>query len=355
MSCCLIITIFFILIILYILLNQNNKFFKLEHFFDARFVTYNLDTCCQNDYFIVNRVGGKNYFLKQTNNVLSFEEYINEDKLYENNTDEETYRFRIIRLETNYQIVNLTNNFSNIIIMKSGNVGDNQKLKYRIQSITNGNFLMNKKDSDYDGNQVYLNPSEICNGNGIGNNRRNYKLSVEGNPVNTEEISGRDTSILLSNSSMCPETYPYPINEFDPNDDNFTDTDDFNIQYDKIKQRSKCSTQPPIIETQYFNNTSGNIIDCFKPPCKTFNIPRGECYTIENKTTTGNGNEKYKVHIKNPINLLTQNDLKRLEFMIICYNCSGNIKTGREEDRTQLCTNCTNINLNNKLAKARLT
>ena len=127
---------------------------------------------------------------------------------------------------------------------------------------------------------IIYKPEQVCSGNGNGdpNVNSNYQYSTG---LITDEDPTRDRSILVSQSGMCPRDKPYPVNtkvrETEP---------DFGYQYDVINQRVKCSSQIPRSSNDYTLSNNNNTVDCTSPPCKSFNVPEGKCFTVHNNTVT---------------------------------------------------------------------
>lgn len=371
MDCCLIITLILIILIIFSIYNnckkidENFNTLQVDQVFrnyitgGGGYVNTGLNTanffrniiplgqCTNNQFFIYNEIEGNKYYLKKESGNLKFERIENNDQ-YRTDTLDSTFKFTIVNINhngnkyfgidlrgINSQI--LKNNFMRAFIFKQNMESQrSDQIKYYIQSYNYGNFLMNKITTNSP-NNIYnsqnldlfiYRPEDLCDGTGFGeeNEGLKYKYSIG---IETQEPNNRDKSILRSDSSICPEDFPYSTNE----KSEVTDSE-FNYEYQQVKQRSLCSNEQ--VMAPYYDESSGTTIPCDDPPCKSFTVPKGKCYI-----NTPNQNNSKTVHIKDPTNmglstlpqlelddgsLITEEEIEnRKLFNIVCACNTGNI------------------------------
>ena len=405
MDCCLIITLILIILIIFTIYNNykkiDEKFYstQVDFAFERNLNSLGyvntglvkpaffgnivpLEECTNRQFFIYNEINGEKYFLKKENGALKFEHKrpLPSDS---GRVPSSVYSFDINTINTfKFTIVNNSNffgidlrdissqtlkdNFIRCFIFKQ-NSGSKRsgEIKYYIQSYNYGHFLMNKtnkKEGETLSDDIYsmnnreqnlnsfiFRPQELCSGNGRGDENvgSNYAYS-EGIETNenidvsespTESI--RDTSILRNRSSLCPQDYPYAVNESEDIIDS-----EFGYEYQRVTQRNRCSDLPPI--TRYYTpQPNAQLLACDDPPCKSFTVPEGKCYV---NTPNEFGPPSQTVHIKDPSNMgisnlpkmilddrteITEEEIEnRKLFNIICACQNGNIGV---DGRLQVC------------------
>lgn len=353
MNCTLFLTLFILIIILFNIFCNNEKFNAMEY-------RNALKSCIVgNSYFIYNKVGNNYYFLKKDKNTrkLIFEKFQSYCQIYR----DESFKFEIVPQGTNniggyfrISLPNIDSSYSDIFrdvyIPKPNHESTNDKeIKYYIKSKDTRFFLMNKNtctgnvcslSPNHTINNIIYRPEEVCRGDGNGDPTidSNYQYSPG---LSTDEDPNRDRSILVSQSGMCPRDKPYPVNTKTQERET-----DFQYLYDVVNQRVKCSSQEA--EAPFYIQEESLVVPCISPPCKSFNVPEGKCFTIHNDTVT----IKEPSDVTNdlvettPNNTINNSEIEgRKLFNIVCSNDDGRIDVDEEGISSEKMRPFTNIKL----------